>query len=1139
MSIRPVSSRFPCSEAIWKETSLPLCAILTPFEDMEEEDGEAETDGGDDNKNKNRNTVQSNKNHKKEMVRYRTFAQPIAAVPKCLYCGAPHPTATTHYRPSKLSSRLLCYLCGETSSTLITDQQEVREDEHLDPDVYDKIPFELPEDEDKGEEDSEDDDEDDEDDDEDNEDEDEDKESMAATDCVEFRVPIGVRKVPKKVPARNSGRKKGKRRHSKTSKEKKYDTVETWQLPAMACPPVWWIVVDGTVGSTPGCRPDASRNYWITVGNTLSRALEDIPPHVHVGLITATGSRLASWDLASAIPHVKHYPYAHDPADALEGEEDGDDGGDDEVAGTPWDLCLVPANGHYKANLEAAIRAMVDAAGSGVFAYGDDETQDDEIQDEKKDDGDEDEDDPQIGRNVPLALTLEIILDFMGQATHPGQEVEGEAEVEDGMSKLRYAGGKILCLLGNPPLETAIPPGDDSPSYIGQPDYGYGGVGGSCSALEDDGNERSSSFRNASARSLRSENEEEGTDPSDMTASNLNEYTLPLDPQDMFLKIGSRCASAALGVDLFVLVPEEDEVKNDRFGRYTQPQVPWYGLPLLRPLLDASGAPGPLMFGTANSEAMEDDDASASEGKSDSNKHIEKFERLHENILARTPWQSDMAFGVCMRLRISPGFKLETKPLVTESKEAELNQANFLFSRGLSGPAVVASTDSEDAVAGSEDEMNTGMWIMGTCDSQTSFNVDIETDGADELPTIGEMPGDDDDDEDENVEVDLKPVLQTCSLFTCIETDGAEPTPNYYTVCKMRVSSVALEFADNTEDIYDGLDLEALSTVLFHKTQLEAYIDGLVPAQESVEAWLQMAMGSLYRSALEEYELLEEENEQETSSDEESHDGSESIRKPNPNFVPGDRLVNLEEDEAGELEETDILLGQGHNKAHVLPLLVYGIMNSDALRPCGGSYQPSMDARLCAMTQMASMSPRNMARLLSPSLSLWSIKEDQPIMESLPLSRESVLGAIEEIEDYDPEDMVLLLDSLQRVLLFRIDELDVGPASSVSLSIKIGPALRAAIAEAIEGFRTAPLQWRAMERFLENDGGDLNDIRVPRSVLFSMLLEDSNTTSGDRDFAEWKSSMAEAIKEAVGENDGEEEEPPGRLQRLLPFLGRN
>lgn len=62
--------------------------------------------------------------------------QTVANIPKCLSCGAPQPTSTTHYR---FKNKILCYLCGEISSILREDQQEIREDEYLDKDLYNKF----------------------------------------------------------------------------------------------------------------------------------------------------------------------------------------------------------------------------------------------------------------------------------------------------------------------------------------------------------------------------------------------------------------------------------------------------------------------------------------------------------------------------------------------------------------------------------------------------------------------------------------------------------------------------------------------------------------------------------------------------------------------------------------------------------------------------------------------------------------------------------------------------------------------------------------------------------------------------------------------------------------------------------------
>lgn len=117
-----------------------------------------------------------------------------------------------------------------------------------------------------------------------------------------------------------------------------------------------------------------------------------------------------------------------------------------------------------------------------------------------------------------------------------------------------------------------------------------------------------------------------------------------------------------------------------------------------------------------------------------------------------------------------------------------------------------------------------GLWIMGTCDPHTSFTVDLQAADHVQVDGFGEVA--------------LRPVMQTCLMYTCIETDGLEPNPNYYTVCKMRVSSLASPLTDDVEQVYDALDPEALCAVLFHKISLDAYLDGVVAAQETAEAWL-------------------------------------------------------------------------------------------------------------------------------------------------------------------------------------------------------------------------------------------------------------------------------------------------------------
>jgi len=1237
MSIRPVSRRLPSSQSVWDETNIPMCVVVTPFEGLNDDD-----DDDDDDVNENGTILTKQQMNYYDINEYKSssasFAQPISAIPKCLSCGAPHPTAATHFRPSRLSSRLVCYFCGETSSTMLTDQQEIRSDEHLDPNTYDKVPPFPINDESPdavaADEES-------------DEDDDAKKDDFHDGSCLEFRVPVELKR-------------KGNTNNDNSN------IISTWQFPAMVCPPVWWIVIDGTVGNGGGGRRrspsnschsslEATRNYWTTIGTTLQRTMEEIPPHVHVGLVTATGSRFASWDLRSAVPHVKQYPYSYDPtssstmdttiASTAAAATTDDDGDSLNTNATTWDLCLVPANGLYKANIEAAIRAMVDGAISSSVFHDKSSLSSSSTYDEEKKDGDyqsennnnDDGDEVIKSSGIPLGLTIEIILEFMEQAHHPGQDddndnIENDDDDDDGddninngekttttTTKLRYAGGKILCLLGNPPLETA-PPTDNSMSYVNQSKFYQGGVAGACfdpQEEEEEKEERGGRGNGKKKNKKRNNNikkkedldniEKNNRDLTDLTPSNMQDYAMPLDPDDLFVKIGKRCARAALGVDLFVVVPEEDNIiinNNKKTSTQTrqhqrqqkQQHIPWYGLPLLRPLVELSGAPGPLMFGTANSSrniGVDDDD---DEENNNSDIVNEGFERLCENILARTPWQAGIVFGAQMRLRLPPGFRLEATPIENEPTMGELQLAPFLSSGGLSGPATTIDNDDNDNIDNNnadedDDDDDEGLWIMGTCDPHTSFTIDLEmflsnddgnnkndvTEEEDKLPYICEMEGYGD--------VTLKPVMQTCTLFTCVETDGAEPVPNYYTVCKMRVTSLPLLLAEDAESIYDALDPEALSVVLYHKIVFEAYFAGLVEAQKTAEDWIQSFLVCVYQSAqqkqaeIDDEEIMErrrrnkksegrllKSNSSSVSSSSSSDDDDDDVddddddEHDGTNFVGGERL--LDEEGGRDLDEDDILMGQGHSKVGVVSLLMFAIMQSDALRPCSdGTFQPSMDARLCAIAQMASMTPKVLAESFAPSLSLWSLKDDEPIIENLPLSQDGILSAIEDFcgdddddddDDYDKkiniidEDGILLLESPQRVILFRSGDLTnaefVGghrQRPKRKPMNKIGTELESAILSSLNGFRTSPPQCQELEDFLDNNdnsnngggGVGFDDIQVSRSVFLSMLLEDKPTASGDRNFIEWKSKIAELVREEVETDD----KPVRGFRRFLPF----
>merc|ERR1712238_60882 len=159
---------------------------------------------------------------------------------------------------------------------------------------------------------------------------------------------------------------------------------------------------------------------------------------------------------------------------------------------------------------------------------------------------------------------------------------------------------------------------------------------------------------------------------------------------------------------------------------------------------------------------------------------------------------------------------------------------------------------------------------------------------------------------------------QTCTLFTCVETDGAEPVPNYYTVYKMRVTSLPLLLAEDAESIYDALDPEALSVVLYHKIVLDVYLTGLVEAQKTAEDWIQSFLVCVYQFAQQKQAEIDDEEKMErrrrnkksegrllesnsssvsSSSSSDDDDDDEDVdddEYDGTNFVGGERLLDEE-----------------------------------------------------------------------------------------------------------------------------------------------------------------------------------------------------------------------------------------------------
>jgi hypothetical protein len=612
------------------------------------------------------------------------------------------------------------------------------------------------------------------------------------------------------------------------------------------------------------------------------------------------------------------------------------------------------------------------------------------------------------GGKMPLGATIEIILDTMQQASHPGNV---------GVNKRpTYAGGRILCLLGGAPSEVRPRLQKNQ-----RQEMGTGGHGGSSARV----GQRYTSQPQPVSRS--NGDVELGSvvptpttpdaDDTDMTAENMSkvyEHTLT---ELYYSDLGEECARAGMGVDILVLT--DDNV----------------GLPFLRQLSDRSGAPGPLLC-------------------------LDSL-RFEREVASRTPWHRPTAFGGILRIRLSPGFAVDSSE-VDATEEGGPQFAPLYSSGGLMGPAK---------------EQEESLWIMGSCDVTTAVTIDMKVDSNVTERSYVEGMG----------EVMIKHTIQTCFAYTAIEKqeDGS-----FLTVRRLKVASLHMPLAFDTESLYATLDPEALAVVLFHALTIASLQDGLVEAHSIGLQWLQSIMVCAYKSAEMEEELQREQL-------------SRGLNNMNPFFYAKERLLNRN----GDLSSQEVLLGEGHERLHPIPLVLFSLLQCDALRPSFGSYFPSVDARCAASAQMYGMSPSILARCVAPRLDLWATGDDaqEPIMENMDLNLEHVTFSLMDLQEHSG-NLILFLDSPREILVCDSRHLQESGSSTLQ-STTIGRALEQTIQAACRSYRVPPTV------VYELDFGKSRTQIPPRSRITDALVEDSPTVQGLQNFVQWKQEVAAMIQE--------------------------
>jgi hypothetical protein len=299
--------------------------------------------------------------------------------------------------------------------------------------------------------------------------------------------------------------------------------------------------------------------------------------------------------------------------------------------------------------------------------------------------------------------------------------------------------------------------------------------------------------------------------------------------------------------------------------------------------------------------------------------------------------------------------------------------------------------------------------------------------------------------------------------------------------------------------------------------------EGLQEAQTLGKRWLVSTLLCVYRSAEMEQARIEGRAFRGMASSSSSHSRE---------FYPNERLLDRE----GQLTKRDVLLAQGHSRVGSLPLLVFCLLQCDALRLAGGTFYPSIDARCAAMANTGAMSPGTLARCVAPRLELWLSGKrcKAPIVDSINMSMESLKLTIAEhmdaisssassySNDTEEEESgipvpVLLVDSPQQIMVYNCLHLyttdnmnDDNDYREHHMDMTVGSALRKAVDAAARSYHVTP----PIFYILDLNETETNDASLqPFLRVQDALLEDSLTSDDFQNFEQWGTEIAELLFE--------------------------
>jgi hypothetical protein len=627
------------------------------------------------------------------------------------------------------------------------------------------------------------------------------------------------------------------------------------------------------------------------------------------------------------------------------------------------------------------------------------------------------------GQGLPMTQLVSLVLQQVQDATTMNDDNDGSDD------KQCYAGGRLLVLMHSSPEELQ-PTHDPQPSLTGK-----GGIGGACfettrrwettistsdTAEINGGNSDIeagfANYNNNNNKSTKS-HQKNATHPIDDWNSTGADKTL----LKTWSQLGQDLAQAAIGLDILVVTEKE--------------QPPVIGLPLLLPLVLPTGAPGPVIVSTT--------------------------QELNDEIWSRRP----ICMGGLLRLRLSPGFQVDTTPLQHSKKKKQVLAPYYAQEKGLFGPGSYAGPN---------------LWHLAACDASQSVTVDLAVTNKLQRYVFVEGLG----------EVALKPCLQVSFAYTTIVLDNT--TSQYQAVRRLRVSTLAMPLASSTESLYASLDTEALAMSLFHKLYLSVLMDGLKVTQEVGQSWLLFLLASVYQSAEAALPLYEARQEQGLTP---SEDVDFSM------FYPHHRLLDDQEEENGDMQQ-DVILAQGHPLLKHVLLLAWCLLQSDGLRPSSDHYRPSWDARCAALWQMSRMTPSHLMRCMAPRVELWTA-DGECLGRVEELSLESIRMQLQQQEPTEP-NLVLLVDAPFGILVCNGRQIVYKNGGSTAV---VGQVLEQTIQQARESYRTPPPVIYAL------------DPSIPPIELQDYLVQDSIMTHSSQTFEQWKKDVAAAVYDELDEGD--------------------